>query len=67
MFLIIGPADMAKKQKTEMITYPILVEVISALKNAAFEANSLLLGYVFKYDLEKTLFKMGIRKTFFSS
>ena len=40
MFLIIGPADMAKKQKTELITYPILVEVISALKNAAFETNS---------------------------
>ena len=40
MFLIIGPADMAKKQKTEFITYPILEEVISALKNAAFETNS---------------------------
>ena len=40
MFLIIGPADMAKKQKTEFITYPILEDVISALKTAAFETNS---------------------------
>ena len=40
IFLIIGPADMAKKQKTEFITYPILEDVISALKNAAFETNS---------------------------
>jgi lysophospholipase L1-like esterase len=40
VFLIIGPADMAMKQKTEFITYPILEDVISALKNAAFETNS---------------------------
>ena len=40
MFIIIGPADMAKKQKTEFITYPILEDVISALKKAAFETNS---------------------------
>ena len=40
LFLIIGPADMAMKDKTELITYPILEEVILALKNAAFETNS---------------------------
>lgn len=40
VFLIIGPADMAMKQKTEFITYPILEDVISVLKNAAFETNS---------------------------
>ncbi len=40
LFLIIGPADMAMKEKTEFITYPILEEVILALKSAAFETNS---------------------------
>ena len=40
LVLVIGPADMAKKQKTKFITYPILEDVISALKKAAFETNS---------------------------
>ena len=40
LFLIVGPADMAMKEKTEFITYPILEEVILALKSAAFETNS---------------------------
>lgn len=40
LVLIIGPADMAKKQKTKLITYPLLEDVIKALKKAAFETNS---------------------------
>ena len=40
LVLVVGPADMAKKQKTKFITYPILEDVIRELKKAAFETNS---------------------------
>ena len=38
--LVIGPGDMAKKEKTELISYPLIEEVRDALKKAAFETNS---------------------------
>lgn len=38
-FLFIGPSDMAVKDRTQMVTYPYLVAVRNALKNAAYEEN----------------------------
>ena len=39
-FIVIGPADMAKKESTSFISYPFINEVREALKKAAFETNS---------------------------
>ncbi len=39
-FIIIGPGDMSTKEKTELITYPLLINVRDALRNAALETNS---------------------------
>ena len=36
-FILIGPSDMAIKEKTDYVTYPFLSEVRDALKKAAFE------------------------------
>ena len=38
--IVIGPADMAKKESTSFITYPFINEVREALKKAAFETHS---------------------------
>lgn len=40
LFIVIGPGDMSTKQKTDLITYPLLPDVRDALRNAAFETNS---------------------------
>ena len=40
LFIVIGPADMATKHKTDLITYPLLTDVRDALRQAAFETNS---------------------------
>ena len=39
-FIIIGPGDMSTKQKTDLITYPLLVDVRDALRDAALQTNS---------------------------
>jgi len=38
--LLIGPGDMAKKENTQLISYPMLEEVRDELKKVAFETNS---------------------------
>ena len=40
LVLVIGPGDMAKKDKTAMVSYDLIEEVRDALKKAAFETNS---------------------------
>ena len=55
--IVIGPADMAKKESTSFITYPFINEVREALKKAAFETHSLLLGYLPSTWEEKGPFK----------
>jgi lysophospholipase L1-like esterase len=39
-FIIIGPGDMSTKDKTELITYPLLINVRDELRDAALETNS---------------------------
>ena len=58
---------MAKKQKTEFITYPILEEVISALKSAAFETNSCFWDMYLNMGGENSIQKWVNEKPFFSS
>ena len=38
--IVIGPADMAKKDKLNFVSYPFIEEVRNAMKAAAFETNS---------------------------
>jgi lysophospholipase L1-like esterase len=38
--IVIGPADMAMKQGTEWVTYPMLTRMRDALKNSAFESGA---------------------------
>tara|TARA_B100001287_G_scaffold276658_1_gene288513 strand:- start:19242 stop:20687 length:1446 start_codon:yes stop_codon:yes gene_type:complete len=38
--LVIGPGDMAKKEKTNLVSFPYLEKVRDELKKAAFETNS---------------------------
>lgn len=38
--VLIGPSDMSQKQQTEYVTYPFLVEVRDALKQAAFNEGA---------------------------
>ncbi len=38
--IVIGPADMAKKENTSFVSYPFIDEVRAALKKAAFETKS---------------------------
>jgi lysophospholipase L1-like esterase len=38
--LVIGPGDMAKKENTDLVSYPFIEQVRDALRKAAFETNS---------------------------
>lgn len=39
-FIVIGPGDMSTKDKTELITYPLLINVRDELRDVALETNS---------------------------
>ena len=40
IILVIGPGDMAKKEQTDLVSYPFIEKVRNELKKAAFETNS---------------------------
>ena len=61
MVLVIGPGDMAKKEKTSFVTYPILEDVRDALKAAAFETNSCFWDMYLNMG-GRILFKGGAKK-----